>query len=177
MSISKETRIELIFLFAQNNELRALKTKHHLHKNPFEVTTIQRLVTRFKATGSVADLPGKGRKSTWEERETNVKDAVTELTENREIPTCSTREVAAATGFSQTNVYNILTKHLKWFPYRIKLHQEITTSDKQHRLEFANFILSNQNLIPQILWSDESNFSIDGSINRHNCAKLESNSC
>ena len=174
MSLSTETRIELIFLYAQNHEsclqtLRAYKTKHKLHRDPFAVTTIQRLVTRFKATGSVNDSPGKGRKSLREEREEEVEKTVAEITSGREIPCCSTREISEATGFSQSNVWTVLRKQLRWYPYRTRVHQEITDGDKVHRLEFANWLLTNEDLIQRILWSDEANFTLDGSINRHNC--------
>lgn len=48
--------------------------------------------------------------------------------------------------------------------------QEITHVDKENRLKFARWLLENMHLIQNIVWSDEAYFSLDGTINRHNCA-------
>jgi hypothetical protein len=37
------------------------------------------------------------------------------------------------------------------------------------RHAFANWLLGSPDKIPKILWSDESYFSLNGMINRHNC--------
>ena len=55
------------------------------------------------------------------------------------------------------------------YPYKISLLQSITEADKQARIQFCNWVLNNRELIPHVLWSDESYFTLDGLVNRHNC--------
>ncbi|GAA54948.1 transposable element Tc3 transposase [Clonorchis sinensis] len=49
------------------------------------------------------------------------------------------------------------------------LLQNITEEDKEQRVTFANWLLDNEEIVLNILWSDEANFSVDGIINKHNC--------
>lgn len=115
------------------------------------------------------DLPGKGRKSLIKEREEIVKDAIDKLQASASIPTCSTRQVSQLTDISQSSVQRIMRRHLRLYPYHIFFHQQLTTDDKMARHAFANWLLGSPDKIPKILWSDESYFSLNGMINRHNC--------
>ena len=56
-----ETRIEFVELYFTNGKsassaLRAYKIAHGCHRDPFSVSTISRLIQRFRETGSVAFL-------------------------------------------------------------------------------------------------------------------------
>ena len=135
----------------------------------FTISAISRLLTKFEETGSVADLPGKGRKSLQESRAQAVVNTLEDIQASNELRNCSTTTIASATGIPQASVYRILRNYLNMYPYRIHHSQSITEEDKCHRLQFAQMMLNNRHLIPKVIWSDEAYFSIDGVINRHNC--------
>lgn len=169
-----ECRIEIVGLWYENGKsatatMRAFKNKHKLHKDPFSLSTISRLLTKFEETGSVVDLPGKGRKSLQDSRSEVVVNTLEDIQSSSELRHCSTSAISSATGIPHTSVYRILRNYLKMYPYRIHHSQSITEADKNNRLQFAQMMLNNRHLIPQIIWSDEAYFSIDGVINRHNC--------
>jgi len=88
-----------------------------------------------------------------------------------ENPSTSTRAVAEDLNTSHSTVWRILKK-FGYRPFKISRHQELRNTDYQRRLEFCNWILAQpdvENFSRCILFSDESNFSSDGSVNRHNC--------
>ena len=45
----------------------------------------------------------------------------------------------------------------------------VAKEDKIRQLEFAKVLLARPQLLSDILWSDESYFSLEGTVNRHNC--------
>ena len=54
-------------------------------------------------------------------------------------------------------------------PYRLKMLQEIKPTDKVLRLHFANWLLDNQELLDNIMWTEECHFYMNGVINTKNC--------
>ncbi|GAA47408.1 hypothetical protein CLF_100322 [Clonorchis sinensis] len=62
-----------------------------------------------------------------------------------------------------------MRRHLHLCQYYFTLLQNITEEDKEQRVTFANWLLDNEEIVPNILWSDEANFSVDSIINKHNC--------
>jgi Fe2+ or Zn2+ uptake regulation protein len=67
-----QTRITLVRLFYENHScaaaaLRKFKSLHNLIKDPFSVTTVQRLLKKFESEGVVIDLPKSGRPSISDE--------------------------------------------------------------------------------------------------------------
>ncbi|GAA55260.1 hypothetical protein CLF_107500 [Clonorchis sinensis] len=59
--------------------------------------------------------------------------------------------------------------HLHLYPYHFTLLQNVTEENKEQRVTFANWLLDNEEIVPNILWSDEAHFCVDGIINKHNC--------
>lgn len=168
------TRIEIVKLYYSLGEsataaLRGYKTKHGLIKDPFTVSTITRLIAKFESTGSVLDFPGKGRKSLSDERAPIVQNAVEQLQSQSTMASSSITQVSQLTGIPRASVHRIMRRHLHLYPYHFTLLQNITEEDKEQRVTFANWLLDNEEIIPNILWSDEANFSVDGIINKHNC--------
>ena len=85
-----ETRIEFLELFLSNGKstsaaLRAYKAAHGCHRDPFSVSTISRLIQRFRETGSVADKPRSGRPSLEDEREATVANELQVQQSNPEL--------------------------------------------------------------------------------------------
>jgi transposase len=63
--LSCEERVNLVFLYAKMNasyrDVAAEFNRLHPARPPLQHTTLQRLITRFKSTGRVDDLPRSGR--------------------------------------------------------------------------------------------------------------------
>ncbi|GAA55161.1 hypothetical protein CLF_107046 [Clonorchis sinensis] len=161
-------------------------------RDPFTVSVITRLIATFESTGSVLDFPGKGRKSLSDERAPIVQNAVEQLQSQSTMTSSSITQVSQLTGIPRASVrrimrrhlhlypyhftllqnitvHRIMRRHLHLYPYHFTLLQNITEEDKEQRVTFANWLLDNEEIVPNILWSDEANFSVDGIINKHNC--------
>ncbi|GFX65902.1 uncharacterized protein TNCV_13231 [Trichonephila clavipes] len=58
------------------------------------------------------------------------------------------------------------------YPYRPVLAQELMPGDLERRIDFCNFVLNtldeNPDFLNEVLWSDECQFSRQGTINTHN---------
>ncbi|GAA54144.1 hypothetical protein CLF_112389 [Clonorchis sinensis] len=164
-------RIEIVKLYYPLSEsataaLRGYKTKHGLIKDPFTVSTITRLIAKFESTGSVLDFPGKERKSLSDERAPIVQNTVEQLQSQSTMTSSSITQVSQLTGIPRASVYRIMRRHLHLYPYHFTLLQNLTEEDKEQLVTFANWLLDNEEIVPNILWSDEANFSADDIINK-----------
>jgi transposase len=169
-----KTRIEIVECFYASNRsstaaLRLFKSRRQLHKDLFTITTITNLIDKFEETGSVMDKPHSGRPSFDESTCDTVAHTVQELTSTSCLGSTSVRQVAVEVGISKSSVHNLLRKRLRLYPYRLQLLQTLEPADKPQRLQFAHWLLNNQNILSDILWSDEAYFTLDGVINTHNC--------
>ena len=82
----------------------------------------------------------------------------------------SVRKVTEEVGtISKTSVHKILRHELGLYPYKLQVLQALESADKTKRCEFARWHLDNQNVIDDIVWSDEAYFSLDRIVNAHNC--------
>jgi hypothetical protein len=164
MSLDLDTRLELIKLYYANNEcatstLRAYKTRHELHNDPFPLSTITRLVHKFETTKSLHDAPKSGRNSLFEEREEVIMESLQSIQSSSHLGVACSSSISQDTGIPARSVRRYLREYLGMYPYHLTTTQEITESDKVHRLEFAQWLLQNHKLIPHILWSDEAYFA------------------
>lgn len=89
-----------------------------------------------------------------------------------EDPHKSTRQVALEHNVSHVSVWKLL-KSQKWHPYKIHLVQELNEDDFDRRNEFCEtlngMIDQNPHFEQCIIFSDEATFSLNGTVNRHNC--------
>lgn len=173
MSLDLETRLDIVKLYYRHGEsataaLRAYKTVHHLHKDPFSVQAITNLIHKFEFTKSLHDIPSTGRPSLSESRRQEVEESLTRLQASNVHGHASTSAVASDTGIPQRSVARML-RSFGMYPYKITLCQEITKDDKAARIHFSQWVLDHQHLLKDIMWSDEAYFSLDGTVNRHNC--------
>ena len=53
-------------------------------------------------------------------------------------------------------------------PYKISLTQQLLPADKPLRMQFANWMKTNESLIGDVLRTYEAYFSLVGMVNRHN---------
>ena len=170
--ISFEDRISIIKCYYANGEsptaaLRKFKSDHGLIKDPFTTHSITRLVDKFETTGSILDQEKSGRPSLQGKRCAAVENALQHNVS--ELGCSSSRKISDETDIPHTSVYRILRNKLGLFPYKFTMLQELKSTDVPLRLHFAKWFLNNQEMLDNILWSDECHFYINGTINTKNC--------
>jgi hypothetical protein len=134
--------------------LSSRSKKARQENDKFSKMNIRRIVKLFEDTGSVKELP---RIRYALPKNINFQNAVVdEITEN---PHTNTRAVAATLNVSQSTIIRTL-KALKFYPYKMILHQELHGEDFQKRTEFCNFIERQNGVYSHILFSDEATFII-----------------
>ena len=174
MSIDLDTRLELVKLYYGSGQsaiatLRAYKAKHKMKHDPFSATSISPLISKFEETKSLHDAPKSGRPSLREERKPAVQASLQSVSSSNSDGYTSIPAVARYSGIPPASVQRILRQHIGMYPYHPTTVQEIKESDKQVHLEFSNWLLQCQSLWHNIIWSNEAYFSIDGTVNKHNC--------
>ncbi|GAA57653.1 hypothetical protein CLF_113025 [Clonorchis sinensis] len=117
----------------------------------------------------VQNSDSKGGKSLSDERAPILQNAVVQLQSQSTMASSSITRLSQLTDNPRASVHRIMRRHLHLYPYHFTLLQNITEEDKEQRATFANWLLDNEEIVPNILWSDEANSSVDGIINKHNC--------
>lgn len=122
---------------------------------------------KFLETGSIIDdRPRSGRPvtATGDEQTAEIRGLIDSN------PT-STREMASVVGISHTSVHNVLMK-IGAHPYKPTYSQELVDGDEDRRLQFCESMIDRLNADPtfnrKITFSDECNFHLNGSVNKHN---------
>lgn len=168
MKYSLQERIDIIFLYGRNNGNLTATAASFAEKFPdkskIPISTLKRLIDKFKENGDVKDLPKKGRP-----KSAITEDSIISCLSLVEVnPKISIRKLSQECGISHPSVSRILKKH-KYFPYKMHILQELHASDKDRRLEFCEFILSQSpNFVQNVIFSDEAIFHLSGHVNRHN---------
>ena len=90
----------------------------------------------------------------------------------QENPCIPTRQIARELEISQSSVERTLKAH-KFHPYKLTILQELTEDDPDRRLQFCEQIMDllerNVLNVENVLFSDESTFTLNGEVNRQNC--------
>ena len=90
----------------------------------------------------------------------------------RTSPRKSATQCARKTGVSSTSVRRIL-KAFKWKVYIARLLHAINDDDPDRRIQFCEWFQQMVNeaeeFVTKIVWSDEAQFNLNGTVNRHNC--------
>ncbi len=173
MPIDIDTKLELVQLFYRNGDslsncMRAFKKKHNLRNDPFTLTAIKRVIEHFETTKSLHKSHSPGRNSLIDDRITVVTNSLEAMQHDNPLSHASSSAVSQQTGIPKTSVLRVL-KGIGMSPYKISLAQELLPADQPIRVQFANWAKTNEYLMKDVLWSDESYFSLDGMVNRHNC--------
>ncbi|RYA74177.1 hypothetical protein DD595_24615 [Enterobacter cloacae complex sp. 4DZ3-17B2] len=89
-----------------------------------------------------------------------------------EDPHTSIRKVKQQHDLCYGTVQRILTKNLKFYPYKVRLVQQLNEDDPDRRLQFAELMMNridaDAGFLNRIVFSDEATFFLNGAINRHN---------
>lgn len=169
-----QTRLEIVQLFYANNRsptatLRAYNNNHKITRSEFAISSITRLISKFETTFSLHDAEKSGRPSLREERSEVVLESLQAAKASNELGIASSSDIARSSNIPKRSVRRLLKEHLGMHPYHLTTMQNITDADCVARMNFANWMLRNHELLENVLWSDEAYFSLDGVVNKHNC--------
>ncbi|XP_047120648.1 uncharacterized protein LOC124803678 [Schistocerca piceifrons] len=124
------------------------------------------LVNKFQRTGSVADDKGPGRPVIMPDTVQSAQDVITRS------PSTSTRRLSRELGIPQTTVWRVLRYKLHKSAYYIQVIRKLEVEDYAVRQAMCHDLLQaveNDNLMQNVLFSDEATFHTCGHVNRHNC--------
>lgn len=130
---------------------------------------IHQLVNRFQQTGSVEDSRhnngGRPRSSRSFENVAEIQQVI------QETPQKSVRKVLGdiTNRCSYSTVYRALRFDLSLFPYSLSIMQHLKETDINSRLDFARWMIDNEDVIEKIWFSDESHFYLNTAVNKQNC--------
>lgn len=174
--LSERERITILMMIGYGDgHQRSYETVRTLFNQQFRVgqtpiskSTVRSTWERFDLHGTVRNLPKTGRPTTatTENNQLNVALAI------QENPHNSIRKIQQQFDLSYGSTQKILTKHLKFHPYKVKLVQQLNEDDPDRRLQFCETMMGRidaDNLfLNRIVFSDEATFFLNGSVNRHN---------
>lgn len=87
------------------------------------------------------------------------------------FPDSSVRSAERDLGYSRSSIDRILNNH-KMHDFKFSTGQELHPQDQIQRVQYCEMMLvkiqEDSNFLQKIIWSDESKFSKEGIINRHN---------
>lgn len=170
MAWSTQERVRLVELFLQTRSAtrarRAFMREGNRRKGP-TLTTIRRLVDRFRREGSVCgSVPRRTRSMGPRSAIALVRRAVTRT------PTLSLRKLSRRTGVPRSTVQLILRKWLGLYPYKVQVVHKQKRGDKAKRMRLCSWLLPRLSgpRFPRFFFmSDEANFYLDGTVVKQNC--------
>lgn len=168
---SVEDRVNMIFILGECSQNCFLASRVYAERFPLKdhprKEVFERLLTRFRETGSVAYKKRKLMKPITEAENVQL-DVLQSVIEN---PNTSHRIIARELDISKASVGRILKSH-NYHPYHIQMHQNLYGTDFEQRLQFCLWFLeksgTDENFFDKILFTDESTFHNNGLMNRHN---------
>lgn len=168
-NLSIEERVWIIKSYSKYENAAEVQRqwKKFFRNKPPTRGTIINLNNKFTQTGSVTDAIRCGRPKTATNKRASTR--VLKLVKAR--PKSSIRRTSLATGISKTSVHRILMNS-NFKPYRAQLVQALTADDQVRRVSFCDkwleMLKENSELSQRVLWSDESTFKLNGTVNRQN---------
>lgn len=174
-TLTEREKISILMMRGWGNNQRSYKDVRTLFNQSFRQgqtqiskMTVSRIVNRFNQHGTVKDRPRSGRPVTvtTEDKQLDVALSITE------DPHTSIRKLQQQHNVSYGSMQNILTKKLKFHPFKVRLVHQMNEDDPDRRLEFSEVMMTrinaDANLLKRIVFSDEATFFLNGSVNRHN---------
>lgn len=170
--LSFEERKQVIkwyWKFENVNEVQRQWRREYDTEPPSRLT-ITRIRDKFEVHGTVCGVhkghSGRPRTATSDESSTAV------LGLFQRSPNKSSRQGARESDVSASSVLRIL-KRGKYRVYIPRLVQQLNDDDPDRRLQFCEWIqemvIRKPGFMGSIIWSDEAQFKLNGTVNRHNC--------
>lgn len=168
MKLNTEQRVRVILIYGAELDITRTVTSFNGEFQGIAHTTyntVKTLVDKFKATGSVADLPRSGRPKFSEVQELAILGTVAQN------PQTSTRQNSAQNNIPRSTVRRVLKRH-KFHPWKPSCHQELFLEDFDRRIHFCETINAKKAQDPAFLkhicFTDEATFWLNGHVNRSN---------
>lgn len=130
--------------------------------------TILRWASNLHNRGSVkSNYHGSARSVRSVENIERVRIAV------QRSPKRSAKKHSQALNISNTSLRRILKQDLHYHPYKIQVVQKLNRDDKIARLQFSEQFLeifnADENVLNNLVMTDEAHFHLDGYVNKQNC--------
>lgn len=170
LKLTPEMRTEIVVIYTASKSVRetaGIFSQRYPDRDKLSASTVSKIFNKFKATGSIHDLQRSGRpKSSF-----NEEKSIGILAKVRADPHTNVRQMAQEAGISTGSVRKIL-KTYKFHPYKMQILHHLEPGDNQKRLDFCHDMLQTAAIDPtfpyNILWSDESMFTLNGIMNKQN---------
>ncbi|XP_046986033.1 uncharacterized protein LOC124556042 [Schistocerca americana] len=169
MSLTYEECIEIILISGERctRVIAEDFNSRHPIRQPIIHSAVDKLLAKFRATGSVEDKHKAGRPKSA----TNEATTVSVLASFSRSPQRSTRRLSQECGVSCTSILRILSQY-KWHPYKIQLLQHLNEDEPDRRVQFTEWVTQQLQIHPrfpyQVLISDEAIWFINGEVNSQN---------
>jgi hypothetical protein len=132
--------------------------------------TIARIRDKFETDGTVRDV--------YKQRSRRPRTAISPassamvLGQFTRSPQKSPNQCAHETGVSRSSVQCIL-KSAKWKVYIPRLLHAMNEDDPDRKVQYCEWfrhkVQEDGEFVGKIVWSDEAQFKLNGTVNRHNC--------
>lgn len=146
--------------------IRELKKEKWNKKQIPSRQAIYKVFNKFIKTGSILNEVRSGRPTISSEKSEKILEYI------YENASTSLRDVSKTLSIS----YGTIQKTLRGaglHAYKIQVHHKLEPEDYSHRVSMSQELLSkigqDKSFLSRIVFSDESTFRLDGSVNRHNC--------
>lgn len=171
--LTEKERIDILIMVGYGDRKRTQQEVCRLFNETYRnrhinQSCVAKIVKKYAETGHVKTKPKTGRRKSV----TIGNTALNVLLAVQELPHSSTRDLRRDFDISQTSVCRLLKKE-KYHPYKVTLVQQLDYEDFDRRMEYCERImarcLENPNFLPNVLFSNEATFMLNGRVNRHNC--------
>lgn len=168
---SNEEKTDMLLVYGEcrsnGREARRVYAQRYPHRRIPDHKTFSKLCQNLREYGSFG-------KSKRDRRKTATSDENTARVIQNVLndPKISLAKIKENTTVSVSSSWRILKRN-HFHPYKTKLAHKLEPGDPARRMDFlvtfADLYGQDENLLSNILWSDESRFHSNGRINRHNC--------
>lgn len=137
----------------------------------FNLSTIGKIISKWRNTGNVDNLPGAGRQRSARTLR-NINTVREEMQKNTLIrsPKRKPLQLARQMNISKSSVARILKIDLHFKPYKKVIKQRLTNNQKESRICLCRNLLERFNVrkVRRTIFTDETVFSMDGYLNVQN---------
>lgn len=168
--LSLQDKIEIVLISGENRtnrEVANIFNTRHPNQN-VNHTTVGRILNKFRATGSVANIVVKERAKNV----TNEDNSLQVLGSIVEKGQTSLRIVAEQCDMSRNSVHRILKRN-KFHPYRPTFISTLKERDLPARFDFCIWyqgqLEEDRDFYKKIIWLDEATFTSNGTVSSQTC--------
>ena len=144
--------------------------RNEFRTQPPTCLTIACIRDKFEIDGTVGDVHKE--RSGQPQTATTLATSAAVLQQFTCSPQMSVKQCSRETGVSRSSVQRIL-KSAKWKVYIPRLLHAMNEDDTDRRLEYCEWFESmmrdDEAFAGKVVWSDEAQFKLNGTVNRHNC--------